>query len=111
MTEIPESLYFPYLNDSRTYMTTYTVDAGKPTEHEYDALIIDVPDLLDAIAATGVPVACPECKALASLSIPVKDVKAWDVSASHRAECSEAKARPQLRVLDTRAGAEPHGES
>lgn len=109
MTEIPAELYEPHIDDSRTYVTTYTVDEGKPTEREYDALIIDLPDLLDAIAAQGLPVACPECKALASLVIPVKDCKAWEVGASHTPECSAAGTKPNLRLLDTRAGAYPHG--
>lgn len=111
MTEIPESLYQPHIDESHTYITTFTVDEGKPTEHDYDALVIDLPDLLDAIAAEGLPVACPGCKALSSLVIPVRDCKAWEVQTGHRPECTAVQTRPNLRVLDTRAGAEPHGES
>jgi hypothetical protein len=111
MTEIPESLYNPHLHESHTYITTFTVDEGKPTEHEYDALVIDLPDILDAIAAEGLPVACPECGALSSMTIPLKDCKAWEVQSGHKPECTAVAERPDLRVLDTRAGAEPHGES
>lgn len=109
--EIPESLYLPYLHESHTYVTTYTAYAGTPQEDSYDALVIDVPDLLDAIAAEGLPTACPECKGLASLVIPVKDCKQWQVNTGHKPECSAVREKPDLRVLDTRAGAEPHGES
>lgn len=111
MSEIPESLYQPHIDNSHTYITTFTEEEGTPQEREFDALVIDLPDILDAIAAEGLPVACPECKALSSLVIPLKDCKTWEVQSAHRPECSSAAKRPNLRVLDTRAGAEPHGES
>lgn len=108
---IPADLYEPHIPNSHTYYTTFTVDEGKPTEHEYDALVIDLPDILDAIAAEGLPVACPECKALASMTIPLKNPTKWEISSGHTPECSAVREKPDLRVIDTRAGAEPHGES
>ena len=96
---------------SRTYITTFTAYADTPQEDSYEALVIDLPDILDAIAAEGLPVACPECKALASMVIPLKDCKRWEVKSAHMPECSAMREKPDLRVLDTRAGAEPHGES
>lgn len=112
MTAIPESLYSgDLLEASRTYITTFTAYADTPQEDSYEALVIDLPDIFDAIAAEGLPVACPECKALSSMVIPLKDCKRWEVKSAHMPECSAMREKPDLRVLDTRAGAEPHGES
>lgn len=97
--EIPESLYIEHIADSKTAITTWTNNAGTPHEDKYDALDIDLPDLLDAINAEGLPVACPECKALASLHIPVKDALRWEVTRSHKSGCSAMQDRPDLHAV------------
>lgn len=99
MTEIPTELYEPHIADSKTSITTWTTNEGTPHEHKYDALDIDLPDLLDAINAEGLPVACPDCGALASLHIPVKDALHWEVSRSHKSGCSWMGERPDLRAV------------
>jgi hypothetical protein len=96
--EIPEGLYLSYIKQSATYITTFTVNAGKVDEHEYDALNIDLPDLLDAIAAKGLPVACPSCGVLSSLTVPLKAPLDWEVSTTHRNECSVLAADLERRA-------------
>ena len=86
--EIPEDLYLPHIKQSATYITTFTVNAGQADEHEYDALNIDLPDLLDAIAAEGLPVVCPSCGMLSSLTVPLGASHDWEIGTSHRNGCS-----------------------
>jgi len=96
MTISPD-LYEPHLGDSNTYLTTVTTDAGTPKERKYDALNIDLPDLLDAIAAEGLPVACPDCGSFASLQVPVKNPLQWEVGHGHLGGCSAT--RQPLRLV------------
>lgn len=98
---IPADLYETHLAESKTYIATFTVEAGTPDEHEYDALNIDLPTLLDAINAEGLPIACPECGGLASLTVPVKNPMEWEVNTSHLAECGgpEEQRRKHLAEI------------
>ncbi len=97
--EIPESLYAPYLHESRTDVATFRVHAGTPQEYSYQGITIDVPTLLDAIAAEGLPVACPTCGGVASLVIPTNAPASWEVLRGHKDGC-HVPDRQTLRLVE-----------
>lgn len=76
---------------------TYTTEVTPDDEDAYQALMIPVSELLDAIACY--PRTCPDCGIEAVLQIPCKNPTRWDLWASHSNTCSNQGLRPEMYVV------------